>query len=69
MQAYSNAKENSLIVSIMALRSIIEISGNAALLERDLQDISEPKDENVAQMDWLNAIQSLVDARLEGVRG
>ena len=68
VQGCSNAKEQSLILSIMALRSIIEISGNAALLERDLQEISEPKDENVARMDWLKAIQSLVDARLEGVR-
>ncbi len=67
-QAYINAKEKSLIMSIMALRSIIEISGNAALLEIDLQEISEPKDEKFARMDWFNAIQSLIDDRLEGVR-
>jgi hypothetical protein len=68
IQSYNNAKENSLILSIMALRSLLEICGNAALLEKDLQELPEPKDENFARKDWFNAIQSLIDSRLEGVR-
>lgn len=68
MQSYNSAEEKSLIVSIMSLRSLLEIVGNAALLEKDLQEISQPNDKNVARMEWLNAVRSVVDVRLEGVR-
>jgi hypothetical protein len=67
-QAYQSAKENSLLVSITALRSILEISGNAALLEKDLRQLAEPKDENVARMDWLSDFESVIDGRIAGVR-
>ena len=67
-QAHQSAKDNSLIVAIMALRSILEISGNAALLERELHGIGEPKEENVARMSWLNEFESFIDSRLIGVR-
>lgn len=67
-QAYQSAKENSLLVAITALRSILEVSGNAALLERDLHELAEPKDENVARMDWLSEFESVIDGRIAGVR-
>lgn len=67
-QAHQSAKDKSLHVAIMALRSILEVSGNAALLERDLQQHAEPKDENVGRMEWLSEFESLVDGRLAGMR-
>lgn len=67
-QAYQSAKDNSLLVAITALRSILEVSGNAALLERDLHELAEPKDENVARMDWLSEFESVIDGRIAGVR-
>jgi hypothetical protein len=68
IQAHQSAKDKSLLVAIMSLRSILEVSGNAVLLERDLIQLAEPMAENVARMDWLGAFESLVDGRLAGVR-
>lgn len=67
-QAYQSASDNSLVVAIAALRSILEVSGNAALLEKDLRELAEPKDENVARMDWLSDFESVIDGRIAGVR-
>lgn len=67
-QAYQSAKDNSLLMAITALRSILEVSGNAALLERDLHELAEPKDENVALMEWLGEFESVIDGRIAGVR-
>ena len=67
-QAYQSAKDNSLLVALTALRSILEVSGNAALLERDLHDLAEPKDENVSRLDWLSEVETLIDGRIAGVR-
>ena len=62
------AKDSSLLISVMALRSILEVSGNAMLLEKDLKHLADPKDEIPARMDWLTKFESLVDGRLAGVR-
>lgn len=67
-QAYQSAKNNSLLVAIMALRSILEVSGNAVLLERDLHELGEPKEENLARIDWLSKFESVIDGRIAGVR-
>jgi hypothetical protein len=67
-QAYQSANDNSLLMAITALRSILEVCGNAALLDRDLQELAEPKDENVARMDWLGEFESVIDGRIAGVR-
>lgn len=62
------AKENSLLVALMALRSILEVSGNTILLQQDLQKLEHPKEESDARGKWLNEFESLVDGRLAGVR-
>ena len=67
-QAYQSASDNSLVMAIAALRSILEVSGNVALLEKDLRELAEPKDENVARMDWLSEFESVIDGRIAGVR-
>jgi hypothetical protein len=67
-QAYQSASDNSLVMAITALRSILEVSGNAALLEKDLRELVKPKDENVARMDWLSEFESVIDGRIAGVR-
>jgi hypothetical protein len=68
-QAHQAATDNSLLMAVMALRSILEISGNAALLEKDLQGIPEPKDElSLTLAYWLNEIEETVDVRLAGTR-
>jgi len=67
-QAYQSASANSLVMAIAALRSILEVSGNAALLEKDFRELAEPKDENVARMDWLSEFESVIDGRIAGVR-
>lgn len=66
--AHQAAKENALLVTIMSLRSILEVSGNAVLLERDLKQLAEPRDDNLARSDWLSSFESLVDSRVAGVR-
>ena len=68
IQAYQSAKSNSLLASIMALRSILEIAGNAALLKRDLQQLAKPDDESAARMEWLGVFESIIDSRIAGVR-
>lgn len=67
-QAHRSAKDNSLLLAITGLRSILEVAGNAALLERDLKELEEPKDENFALMNWLSAFESIIDGRIAGVR-
>jgi hypothetical protein len=57
-QAYQSARDNSLLVAIMALRSILEISGNVALLEKDFHDLVKPADENIDLMDRLRKFSS-----------
>lgn len=67
-QAVIAARGNSLLIALMALRSILEVSGNAILLKNDLEQLVDLKDEAVARMDWLNEVESLVDGRIAGVR-
>jgi hypothetical protein len=68
-QAHQAANDNSLLVAIMALRSILEICGNAVLLERDLRALAEPKDELPLTLEnWLNEVDGVIDARLAGTR-
>jgi hypothetical protein len=67
-QAHQSAKDNSLLVAITALRSILEVSDNTVLLERDLHEIAEPKDESVSRMEFLTEFESVIDGRLAGVR-
>ena len=67
-QAYQSASDNSLVMAIAALRSILEVSGNAALLEKDLSELAEPKDENVARINWLGEFESVIDGRIAGIR-
>lgn len=68
IQAHQSAKDNALLVAIMALRSILEVSGNAALLERDLHDLTEPKDEKISRQEWLIEFESVIDGRIAGTR-
>ena len=68
-QAHQAAGNNSLLVAIMALRSLLEICGNAVLLERDLQVLAEPKDElPVTLANWLHEVDAAIDTRLAGTR-
>jgi hypothetical protein len=68
-QAHQAATDNSLLMAVMALRSILEICGNASLLEKDLQGIPEPKDELLLTLtQWLHEIEGTVDLRLAGTR-
>jgi hypothetical protein len=67
-RAHQAAEANSLLVAIMALRSILEVSGNAVLLERDLKQLAEPEEADLARMDWLSAVEALLDGRIAGVR-
>lgn len=66
--AHWAAKNNSLLMAMMALRSILEVSGNVILLETDIRQLNEPKNENIARMEWLGAFEYLVDGRLMGRR-
>ena len=52
----------------MALRSILEVAGSAVLLDKDFQQLAQPKDEKVSRTEWLSEVESLVDGRLVGVR-
>lgn len=67
-QAFLAAKENSLLMTLLALRSILEITGNVILLKKDLEQLADPKDEGNANSVWLNEVESLIDGRMAGMR-
>lgn len=67
-QALLAARGNSLLLAIMALRSILEISGNAALLEKDVNELGKPIDDSFATMEWLNEFEAIVDTRASGMK-
>lgn len=67
-QAHQSGRDSSLLMSMFALRSILELTGNAALLEKDLHALAEPSDDAYARIDWLKDVESLIDGRLAGVR-
>lgn len=67
-QSHRSASEYSILMSIMALRSIIEIAGNVSLMGKDLDALAEPGGDEIALMNWLNEFESIIDARISGVR-
>jgi hypothetical protein len=67
-QALASFKGNSLLLTCMALRAILESVGNACLLRRDLKQFPEPDIDLHKRMEWLNGIDDLIDVRLKGMR-
>jgi hypothetical protein len=67
-QASIAAESNSLLVTLCALRSILEITGNCCLLRRDLERFTDPIDNILEKMNWLNGVDGIIDSRIAGMR-
>jgi hypothetical protein len=67
-QASIAAESNSLLVTLSALRLILEITGNCCLLRRDLERFTDPVDDILEKMNWLNGIDGIIDSRIAGMR-
>lgn len=67
-QGFIAAKSNSLLVALSSMRSILEITGNASLLKRDLEKFEDPIDNLEEKTKWLNNFDGLIDSRISGVR-
>jgi len=67
-QALLAAESNSILVTLSAMRLILEIIGNTCLLKRDFDKFAFPIDDISEKMIWLNGFDSLIDGRVAGVR-
>jgi len=67
-QALIAAESKSLLVTLSAMRSILEITGNCCLLRRDLERFTDPIDNILEKMNWLNGIDEIIDSRIAGMR-
>jgi hypothetical protein len=67
-QALSAFQGGSLITSATAIRSILELVGNTALLEKKIGLLSEGGEDENALIEWIHNVEDVVDESLLGVR-